>query len=394
MVASKPGTLAGGEQDRAAVLLAEVVAPAPSSTILDLNCGTGLTGAMLATLVPAGRVIMADANVIEVEAAQRTVAATGLTNAAVHLSHGTNHLALAAPVDLVTIRLPKGKGPTLQLLWDAFVALPPGGRCHIAGANDEGIQSALRHAAELFGSASTVAYQKGYRVGVAIKAEPPPPQPAVFTTPYLDHGAWHRFTVDIRGERYTVCSRPGVFSWERLDDGTRALLETMAIGPGETVLDLGCGAGITGVVAARLSQTGMVTMVDVALEALEAARRTVATNGLTNCMVLPSDGAAAVRDRRFDVVITNPPFHVGKATTYDAAVQFVQDAAAVLRPGGRLWLVANRFIPYEGIIQSQFGSATIAQESGRYKVLVAEKATEKTEKKAGASRVRRSPRET
>ena len=371
---SKPGTLAHGDIDPAAALLAGAIEAGAGETVLDLNCGTGLVGAVAASLAPAGRVLMADSNIVEVEAARRTIAANALTNVEVYLSSGTSHLPPAVPVDLVTVRLPKGKLPTLQLIWDAFSVLTPGGRCYLAGANDEGIQSALRHAADLFGAMTTLAYRKGYRVGMAVKNDRPPALPDVFAVEFLDHQTFHRFSVDVRGERYQICSRPGVFAWDRLDEGSRALIDVMEIGPGDRVLDLGCGYGIVGAVAAKLAPAGMATLVDVELDALESAHRTVAVNGLLNCAVLPSDGAAAVRDLTFDVVATNPPFHVGKGTVYDAALQFIEDAAAILRPGGRLYLVANRFIPYETAIEQTFGTVVIAYQSPRYKVLMAQRA--------------------
>lgn len=368
-VSSKPGVLAGGGVDPAALLLAGTIEATPAESILDLNCGAGLVGVVAARLAPSARIVMAAATLVDVEAARRTLAAAGVTPAEVHLSSGTSHLSLAAPVDLAVIRVPKGKLPTLQLIWDAFSSLKPGGRCYLAGANDEGIQSALRHAGDLFGSVATVTYRQGHRVGLAVKSAEPPTLPAAFRTELLDHATFHQFAVDLRGDRYQVYSRPGVFSWERLDEGTRALIEAMEIRAGETVLDLGCGYGIAGIVAAKLSGVGAVTLVDVALEAVESARRTVTANGLTNCQVLPSDCAAAVRHLRFDVVVANPPFHVGKGATYDTAQQFIRDAAALLRPGGRLYLVANRFIPYERTMARFFDDATVVFASGRYKVL-------------------------
>jgi 16S rRNA (guanine1207-N2)-methyltransferase len=71
---------------------------------------------------------------------------------------------------------------------------------------------------------------------------------------------------------------------------------------------------------------------------------------MEHAQVLASDCASAVLDRRFDVVATNPPFHQGLGVEYDVAQQFVRDAVHVLTQGGRLYLVANRFIRYERML--------------------------------------------
>jgi 16S rRNA (guanine1207-N2)-methyltransferase len=112
-------------------------------------------------------------------------------------------------------------------------------------------------------------------------------------------------------------------------------------------------------------------LVDADARAVESARRTLAANGVAGGEVFLSDCASAVSARRFDVVITNPPFHQGVGVDYEVACQFVRDSARVLRPGGRLFLVANRFLRYTDLIAEVFGSVETAYADNRYHVLVA-----------------------
>jgi len=84
-----------------------------------------------------------------------------------------------------------------------------------------------------------------------------------------------------------------------------------------------------------------------------------------------SDGAAAVRDVRFDVVLTNPPFHQERQTDYNVAHQFIRDAARVLQRRGRLYVVANRFIRYEDPLREHFYEVSVAYEDNLYRVLLA-----------------------
>jgi 16S rRNA (guanine1207-N2)-methyltransferase len=147
----------------------------------------------------------------------------------------------------------------------------------------------------------------------------------------------------------------------------------MEIRDGDTVLDLGCGSGALGIVASSLT-SGQIAMVDADIEAVRSATRTAEANGLTNWRALASDVAGAVLDERFDVVVTNPPFHVGKATDLDVPLQFIIDAHDVLAPGGRMFLVANRTLPYEQAVTHRFGNVSNLHDGPRFKVLTAVRA--------------------
>ena len=92
---------------------------------------------------------------------------------------------------------------------------------------------------------------------------------------------------------------------------------------------------------------------------------------MTNYSALTSDVANAVLDQRFDIVVTNPPFHVGKATDLSVPAQFIRDAHQVLLPNGRLYLVANRTLPYERTIFQLFGNIQTVHNGQRYKILSA-----------------------
>jgi 16S rRNA G1207 methylase RsmC len=153
-----------------------------------------------------------------------------------------------------------------------------------------------------------------------------------------------------------------------VDEGTRRLVESMEIGPQERMLDLGCGYGLAGLVAADMAPRGEVVLVDADGVAVEAARRTLERNEVAHAEVRLSDCGAAVLDRTFDVVVTNPPFHQGRGVSYEVACQFIRDAAAVLQPGGRLYLVANRFIPYGREMEGLFQEVGFAYRDHRFQV--------------------------
>ncbi len=350
----KPGMARFGQPDHAAALLADEIEVEPDKAVLVLNCGAGLPGLVAAEA--GARVIMTDANVVAVQAARQAVEANGLADhVTVVVSSGTRELPADTTADVAAVLLPKGKAAALQHIWDAYQALKPGGRFYIAGANAEGAKTYIRYAEDLFGPIAARAYRKGCRVGVAVKPVEPVPAPARFQEPWLSHDHFQHFDVGVSDEAVQVYARPGVFSWDRLDPATQALLDVMEIDVDDRVLDLGCGVGIIGVTAAKRAPQGQVLMLDADINAVVSARQTVVANDIGNATVQLSDCAAVVEDQQFDVVLTNPPFHQGKATQYDAAYQFIRDAARLLKPGGRFYLVANRFIPYEDAIRQSTG---------------------------------------
>jgi 16S rRNA (guanine1207-N2)-methyltransferase len=368
-IVSKPGTPFFGESDPSTHLLAETSDGAPSGVVLNLNCGTGLVGTVAAKLNSAAQIIMTDRNFLATESAKKTMERNEIRNAEVRFYNGLADSPATSHVDLVLIRLPKGRLPALQLLWDGFKALKVGAPCYLAGGNREGIKTAAGLMEQLFGNVEIIGYRGGHRIVRSVKNKQTPADADVFQIQWLEHGEFLEFPVDIRGERFTVHSRPGTFAWDRLDEGTRLLIERMAIRPSDAVLDLGCGTGIAGMVAARIASSGHAVLLDADAEAIRSATRSVEANALRNCTILASDAGSAVKHMQFDVVVTNPPFHVGRRAEFDIANQFILDAWAILKPGGRLYLVANMHLPYEKTIRDRFGLFHIEAEHQGYKVI-------------------------
>lgn len=143
------------------------------------------------------------------------------------------------------------------------------------------------------------------------------------------------FETELRGFRLKLTTDAGVFSRGGVDFGSRLLIDCMQVGPRDEVLDVGCGYGPIGLVAARLADRGHVVMVDINERAVELARENAAANGIRNVTVTRSDRLEAVRGRLFDVILTNPPIRAGKAVVH----QIFADARDHLKDGGSLWVV-------------------------------------------------------
>ena len=201
---------------------------------------------------------------------------------------------------------------------------------------------------EYFGNVETLTISKGYRVVCSCRGE------KVNTETF---------------EPVNPVQITAVFADGKLDEGTHLLLDALEVHPMDEALDIGCGAGFIGLSIASLACKGNVTMVDASLATVAVARRRVEESGLTNVKVLPSDGAQAVLQQRFDLVATNPPFHLGGLQTTEVAERFIREAAQVLKPQGRFYLVANRFLKYEPTLQASFTKVEEVTGNTRYKVI-------------------------
>lgn len=153
-----------------------------------------------------------------------------------------------------------------------------------------------------------------------------------------------------------VASGP-VFGGASVDAGTRLLLSTSSRWPVGDAVDVGCG---NGTISAVLAQRGCsVTSVDVSREALRSTAATLAANGLPEPSLVWGDGLSAPPDQSADLIVTNPPFHVGPAKDSSPTLAFLRDAPRVLRPGGELWVVFNSHLPYVSVMRDVFGQVDV-----------------------------------
>lgn len=110
-------------------------------------------------------------------------------------------------------------------------------------------------------------------------------------------------------------------------------------------------------------------MADSSALAIESAKRTLAANAgrLKGGIVVPTDVFSDVPGR-YDLIVSNPPFHAGAGTDYRTVEAFIKEAPVRLNHGGRLRIVANRFLKYPPLLQAAFGDFTVVSEDGRYRV--------------------------
>ena len=173
---------------------------------------------------------------------------------------------------------------------------------------------------------------------------------------------------ELLGERIALETRPGLFSPEHVDRGTRAMLSVAAFAPGLKVMDLGCGCGVVGILAALKCGAQNVVMADVDPLAVETARRNAALNGVPEATVVLSDGFSQVDAAGFDLILSNPPYQ----SDFAVAKAFIEKGFNRLKIGGRMLMVTKRLEWYRNKLRAIFGGVRVREIDGYY-VFEAEK---------------------
>jgi 16S rRNA G1207 methylase RsmC len=150
-----------------------------------------------------------------------------------------------------------------------------------------------------------------------------------------------RFDIEILGEKFVINSGSGIFSLKELDFGTKLLIENAKIPVTASgtvdLLDLGCGYGIVGIAIKRKNPKVNVTLIDVNERAVRLSKQNCDENNV-ECAVFKSDifSNPELKDKKFDVILTNPPFSAGKKVCID----IIKQSHDHLNKDGLLQLVA------------------------------------------------------
>ncbi len=140
---------------------------------------------------------------------------------------------------------------------------------------------------------------------------------------------------------------PGLFGWNKIDVGSKLLMEHLPADISGRVADFGCGFGyLTRTVLQQCPAVSFIDAFDVDARAVEVTKR----NSGDKVNVFWQDMRQFSPTPQYDAVIMNPPFHSGKDEDIGLGEAFIRHAWASLRQGGRLFMVANRNLPYEQIV--------------------------------------------
>ena len=175
--------------------------------------------------------------------------------------------------------------------------------------------------------------------------------------------------MDVRGAgRLRLQTDRGVFSYRRIDPGTRLLVECFQPGRARRVVDLGAGYGALGLALALRFPELQVVLVEINERAVRLCEANIRANGLTNARCLVADGPSALRPGSVGAVVTNPPVRAGRLLL----LSWLEAAERLLEPGGSLWLVLRTRQGAESLfrwMEGRFPTADLVCRGGGYRVL-------------------------
>ena len=178
-----------------------------------------------------------------------------------------------------------------------------------------------------------------------------------------------KFEWNVGKEVFYFYTSNSVFSKKGVDFGSMLLIETI-LNENEdfagSILDLGCGYGPLGIIAAKILKKSFVTMCDVNERALELSRMNVKENKVDNRIkVLASSAFENIKDN-YDIIMTNPPIRAGK----DVVFSFYDGSYEHLNKDGRLYVVIQKkqgAPSTKAKLESLFGNCeTVNKESGYF----------------------------
>jgi 16S rRNA (guanine1207-N2)-methyltransferase len=256
------------------------------------------------------------------------------------------------------ILLTKHKEESFANIARGWALLGEGGTLVCAGANDDGAANLERQVGKIFGLTGSLS-KFHCRVFWLTRDERPPPE---YWTELgglrpVGDGSW--------------VSQPGIFSWDRIDNGSALLASHLPDDLSGRVADFGCGWGYLGrEILGRASGIAAIDLIDAEHRAVEAARENVSDPRVSfHWLDLATEAAPAI----YDVVVCNPPFHTGRAADPKLGQEVIAAAARALRPGGRFFVVANRGLPYDAVLAANFSTVTRLADNNKFRVSVAVK---------------------
>ncbi|CUX07678.1 class I SAM-dependent methyltransferase [Agrobacterium genomosp. 13] len=256
----------------------------------------------------------------------------------------------------------KHRGENENRVAEALSRVKAGGLIVAAGSKEDGILTLRKTLAKLgIEAESTPKYH-----GVAVWLRRPDDVSSA-----VSKLAQHAATV---AGRFTAL--PGMFSHDRVDDGSELLASRLPTDFDGNAADFGAGWGYLSVMLAEKSpRTARIDLFEADWNALEFAK----TNLLENNPRLTArffwqDLANEPPKEKYDLIIMNPPFHAaGQAAEPALGQAFIKAAAGALRSGGKLLMVANRGMPYEPVLAAEFRTSGEVCRNARFKILSAQK---------------------
>lgn len=269
-------------------------------------------------------------------------------------------------LDGLVIYMPKAKQQLEMLIQNAAFLVKPKGVILVVGENKAGIKSVPKLLEKVGSTVNKIDSAKHCGL-YAVTVEAPA------TSFTLDDYGITR-TYNINEQSISVFSLPGVFGHKQLDPGTNLLLQQFlpehVMNMKGEFYDFACGTGIIACYFAKIANTYhnrlKVSMSDVSALAVYCSEKSVLLNEV-EATVHACDGFVQ-QYKRFDHIVSNPPFHDGIKNEYKITENFIKQAFSSSNPYANMILVANRFLPYPDILEQVYNGFKELASTNKYRV--------------------------
>jgi len=268
---------------------------------------------------------------------------------------------LESKFELILLIPSKNKQQTLGWMSDAMHHLTDGGKLMVACANNHGAKSYENALDKLAGNIGSSSKSK-CRLFSARKS-------SAFNTELAEQ--WKKEAEPRHIESHGLISQPGLFSWERADIGSQLLLKHLPADLHGMGMDLCCGYGL-------LSERLLKTCPDIEVLHLVEAERLALECAEQNTQPWHAkieahwlDAAANTLPLKIDWIICNPPFHTGQEQDITLGQSIIANGCKSLKRGAKLYMVANRKLPYEATLDRMLMSHRIIVQDQGFKVIEA-----------------------
>jgi 16S rRNA (guanine1207-N2)-methyltransferase len=267
---------------------------------------------------------------------------------------------------LVLLLPPRQRDESRALFAQAVRHAQPGGTVLACVPNAEGAKSAETDFARLVGPVRSLSKHK---CRVFWKALDPAAVDRTLLAEWLALDQPRAIGADL-------VSRPGLFAWDRIDTASALLAAHLPHDLYGRVADLGAGYGYLATqLIARCPRVEAIDLYEAEARALEPARlnlaQAVRASGREMATQAHWHDVTCGLLQRYDAIVSNPPFHQGRADLPALGRAFIAAAADALLPHGRLWLVANRHLPYEATLAGRFREVRTVTTQDGFKVIEA-----------------------